>query len=325
MMKTNRRRLGRSDLWVSAIGLGCNAIGGPIWDRSMRADLPIGYGNVDDTQSVQAIRRALELGITFFDTADEYGCGHSERILARALGAQSSSVVISSKFGITFNERTREITGQDASPAYIRKACEASLRRLKRDWIDIYLLHIRDLSYDRAEHALETLEELVAEGKIRWYGWSTDDVERARFFNRGRHCAVIEHRLNLLLDAAEMLALCEELDLASVNRIPLLMGILSGRYHRHHLPPQDDVRSLFFDHKAFLEDLDKVERVKTVLTKHGRSMAQGALAWILARSQRAVPIPGFRTVEQVEDNAGVFSVPPMTQDDLDQIQALVRS
>jgi aryl-alcohol dehydrogenase-like predicted oxidoreductase len=324
-MDSPQRRLGRSDLWVSAIGLGCNAIGGPVWDRSVRADLPIGYGKVDDTQSIQAIRRALELGITFFDTADEYGCGHSERILADALGAQSSSIVISTKFGFTFDEDTAEVTGQDASPAHIRKACEASLRRLARDWIDIYLLHIRDLPYEQALTARETLESLVIEGKIRWYGWSTDDVERARFFAESPHCAAVEHRLNLLLDAPEMLALCEELDLASINRIPLMMGILSGRYDRDHLPAQDDFRSLSFSNSRFIEDVDRVARVKGILTKDGRSLAQGALAWILARNPRAVPVPGFRSVEQVEDNAGVLIAHPMTQDDLDQISAVIQS
>lgn len=307
---------------VSAIGLGCNTIGGPSWDRSVRSDLPIGYGKVDDEQSIRALRRALDLGITFFDTADEYGCGHSEKVLASALGAEKNSVVISTKFGFTFNEATAEITGQDASPAYIRQACEASLHRLGREWIDVYLLHIRDLPYEAAGHAQQTLEALVTEGKIRWYGWSTDDVARARFFAAGPHCAVIEHRLNLLLDAPEMLALCEELDLASVNRIPLLMGILSGRYHRDSLPPAEDVRSLFFSHSRFLEDVHRVAQVRDILTRDGRSMAQGALAWILARSPRAIPIPGFRTVEQVEDNAGVLHAQPFTQEDRAQIYAL---
>jgi aryl-alcohol dehydrogenase-like predicted oxidoreductase len=311
-----RRRLGRSDLWVSAIGLGCNTIGGPMWDRKVRSNLPVGYGKVDDRESILAIHRALELGINFFDTADEYGCGHSERVLGEALNSQKNQVVIASKFGFTFDEDTREVLGKDASPAYIRQACEGSLRRLGRDYLDIYLLHIRDLPLEEAAAARETLEALVAEGKIRWYGWSTDYVERARFFSQGMHCAVIEHRLNLLLDAPEMLSLCEELDLGSINRIPLLMGVLTGKYTPDNLPPDDDVRSMFFNHSAFGQDVARIEQIKGILTENGRSLAQGALLWILSLSSRAVPIPGFRTVEQVEQNAAVGSMNQIPESDL---------
>ncbi len=319
-MSLSPRRLGRSDLWVSAVGLGCNAIGGPMWDRAVRGDLPVGYGAVDDRESTRAIRRALDLGINFFDTADEYGCGHSERVLGAALSGQKNDVIVSSKFGFTFNEQTREVLGKDASPAYIRRACEASLRRLGRDYLDIYLLHIRDLPYAEAGMARDTLESLAAEGMIRWYGWSTDDVERARFFAEGAHCAVIEHRLNVLLDAPEMLALCEELDLGSVNRIPLLMGVLTGKYTSDHLPPDDDVRSMFFSHSGFAGDVARIQRVKDILTSGGRSLAQGALLWILSRSPRAVPIPGFRTVEQVEQNVEVCDMDPLTEHEMSKIQ-----
>jgi aryl-alcohol dehydrogenase-like predicted oxidoreductase len=321
----SHRRLGRSDLRVSAIGLGCNTIGGPMWDRTVRSDLPVGYGAVDDRESTRAIRRALALGINFFDTADEYGCGHSERVLGAALGSQKNQVVISSKFGFTFDEAAREVLGKDASPAHIRRACEASLRRLDRDYLDIYLLHIRDLPYEEASAVRETLEELVAEGKIRWYGWSTDDVERARFFAQGSHCAVIEHRLNVLLDAPEMLAVCKELDLGSVNRIPLLMGVLTGKYTPDHLPPEDDVRSMFFRHSAFGRDAARIEQMKGILAANGRSLAQGALLWILSHSPLAVPIPGFRTLEQVEQNAAVLSMSMLPENDLACINKILGS
>ena len=160
----------------------------------------------------------------------------------------------------------------------------------------------------------------MSEGKIRWYGWSTDDVERARFFAEGPHCAVIEHRLNVLLDAPEILALCEKLDLGSINRIPLLMGVLTGKYTPDHLPPDDDVRSMFFNHSAFARDVARIGRVKDILTAENRSLAQGALLWILSRSACAVPIPGFRTVEQIEQNAGVLGMTPMTESDMACIQ-----
>jgi aryl-alcohol dehydrogenase-like predicted oxidoreductase len=317
------RRLGRSELLVSAVGMGCNAIGGPMWDRSVRTDQPAGYGQVDDAESIRAIRKAIHLGITLFDTADEYGCGHSETILGKALGQDRNSVIISTKFGFTFSEANREITGKDASPAYIRQACEASLRRLDRDYLDLYLLHIRDLDLNEAVLVRETLEELVTAGKIRWYGWSTDDPERARCFAQGPHCAAIEHRLNLLLDAPEMLTLCEAQDLASINRIPLLMGILSGRYTPNHLPPEDDVRSLFFQRSAFARDVERVSEVKAILTQASRTLSQGALAWILSRSPITIPIPGFRTEQQVKENAGTRMGDPLSPEAMNAIRSMV--
>ncbi len=124
------RTLGRSEIVVSAVGMGCWAIGGPFW----RGDTPVGWGQVDDAESTRAIHRALDLGVTFFDTADVYGAGHSERVLGAALGGRRGEVVIATKFGNVFDEETRAITGADQSPAFIRQACEASLRRLGTDY-----------------------------------------------------------------------------------------------------------------------------------------------------------------------------------------------
>lgn len=120
-----------------------------------------------------------------------------------------------------------------------------------------------------------------------------------------------------------MLTLCEELDLASINRIPLLMGLLSGRYTPERLPPDDDVRSLFFSHSRFVEDLERLNRVKAVLTRCNRTLAQGALAWILSRSRITVPIPGFRSVAQVEDNVGTLTVEPFSPEEMNEIQAML--
>jgi aryl-alcohol dehydrogenase-like predicted oxidoreductase len=320
-MTVPNRTLGRSGLEVSAIGLGCNAIGGPYWDPAARTDLPAGYGQVDDAESIRALRRAVELGITFFDTANEYGCGHSETILGQALASCRQQVVISTKFGYTFDEAAQTVTGTCATPGYIRSACEASLRRLQTDYLDLYLFHLRDYDLERAGEVRQTLEDLVQAGKIRYYGWSTDDLARARFFAAGPHCTAIEHRLNVFLDAPEMLALCDALDLGSLNRIPLLMGVLTGKFTADTLPPDDDIRSLFFRSSAFTRDIARLESLKALLTAGGRSLAQGALAWILARHPRAVPIPGFRTVWQVEQNAAVLTQRPLPETSLQQIQA----
>jgi aryl-alcohol dehydrogenase-like predicted oxidoreductase len=180
-MTTFTRTIGRSGIQVSAMGLGCWAIGGPFWS----GETPSGWGEVDDNESIRAIHKGLDLGITFFDTADVYGCGHSERVLARALAGKRPQVVIATKFANVFDESTRQVSGSDASPAYIRRACQASLKRLATDFIDLYQLH--DNGYDPAlaGEVRDTLEELVKEGKIRAYGWSTDNPEGLKVFAQG--------------------------------------------------------------------------------------------------------------------------------------------
>ncbi len=135
------RVLGRGGIEVSEVGFGCWAIGGPAISDGM-AD---GWGDVDDEESVAALRRGLELGVTFFDTADVYGAGHSEQVLGRALAGHRDEVVIATKFGYTFDAGRRVIAGEDTSPGYIRRACQASLRRLGTDRIDLYQLHVGDL------------------------------------------------------------------------------------------------------------------------------------------------------------------------------------
>src|SRR5262249_13752636 len=150
--------------------------------------LPHGFGHTEDEQSIRAIRRALDLGVTFFDTADIYGCGHSERLLARALGTGRADVVIATKFGHRYDDERRQVEGVDGSAAYVRSACEASLRRLGTEYIDLYLLHVNDYPLERARETRDALEKLVEQGKIRWYGWSTDDPDRARVFAEGPNC-----------------------------------------------------------------------------------------------------------------------------------------
>ncbi len=172
------RRLGRSGIQVSAMGLGCWAIGGPWWDKACHS--PAGWGQVDDRESIRAIQWAVDAGITLFDTSDNYGCGHSERVLGRALARHRHDVVIATKFGYVSDEASRQVIGTNARPGYIRRACEASLRRLRTDYIDLYQFHIYDYPVECAIEVRDTLEELVGEGKIRWYGWSTNNLTRAR-------------------------------------------------------------------------------------------------------------------------------------------------
>jgi aryl-alcohol dehydrogenase-like predicted oxidoreductase len=318
------RILGRSGIKVSDIGFGCWAIGGPVTLDGR----PDGWGEVDD-ESVAAVRRAVALGITFFDTADVYGAGHSERILARALAGHRDEVVIATKFGYTFDPDQRAITGQDATPAYIRAACRASLRRLGTDRIDLYQLHLGDLPADQPQEVAATLEELVAGGLIRSYGWSTDDPASAAAFAGGAHYAAIQHELNVLADAPAMLAACHAHDLASINRSPLAMGLLTGKYGPGSQLPPDDVRAAqpwvgyFTGGRPAPAWLARLDAVRQVLTSGGRTLAQGALGWLMARSLRTVPIPGIRAVAQAEQDAAALHLGPLPAAEMDQIARLL--
>jgi aryl-alcohol dehydrogenase-like predicted oxidoreductase len=155
---------------------------------------------VDDKESLAAIHRALDLGVRLFDTANVYGCGHSERVLGHALKGINEQVLIATKFGYTFDESNRQMIGQDASPAGIRKACDDSLRRLDISCIDLYQFHLNDYDLDKAPEVRQTLEELVTAGKIRSYGWSTDFPDRAKVFAEGRHNAAVQYELSVFYD-----------------------------------------------------------------------------------------------------------------------------
>ncbi|MFF3146472.1 aldo/keto reductase, partial [Streptomyces sp. NPDC057927] len=185
MESIGNRTLGRTGIEVSALGFGCWAIGG---EWATPDGQPLGWGKVDDEESVRAVRRALDLGVTFFDTADAYGTGHSERVLARALGKRRADVVVATKWGNVIDEDRRLCTGSDDSPAYVRRALTASLRRLDTDHVDLYQLHLSDADPERAAQLRDICEELVREGLIRSYAWSTDDPARAAVFARGPHC-----------------------------------------------------------------------------------------------------------------------------------------
>jgi aryl-alcohol dehydrogenase-like predicted oxidoreductase len=319
------RVLGRSGIKVSAIGFGCWAIGGPFTMDGK----PDGWGAVDDRESAAAIRRAFDLGVTFFDTADAYGTGHSEEVLGRALAAHRDEVVIATKFGYTHDAGRQVLTGEDASPGYIRRACRGSLRRLGTDRIDLYQLHVGDLPLSQTGAVIGALEELVADGLIRCYGWSTHDPDRAAAFAAGPHCAAVQHPMNVFADAPRMLATCEAHDLASVANSPLAMGLLTGKYTATSQLPDDDVRSrqvwveYFREGRPAPEWLARLDAIRAVLSDGGRTLAQGALCWLLARSPRAVPIPGIRTVAQAEQNAAALSLAPLRNDEMAKIARLL--
>ncbi|MFX0063105.1 MAG: aldo/keto reductase [Candidatus Hermodarchaeota archaeon] len=324
-----KRRLGRSSIEVSAMGFGCWAIGGLAWRMNGSTRQPLSWSLVEDKESIRAINRALDLGVNFFDTADSYGCGHSERILGQALEGRREEVIIATKFGGIFDEKTKEWFGHPhpngiVTSEFIYKACENSLKRLSTDYIDLYQFHWADYDPDLATDLLPVLENLVAEGKIRYYGWSTNNPERAQVFAEGEHCIAIQYHYNLLQRNETMLSLCEEFNLASIARAPLAMGLLTGKFNRDTQMPEDDVRHNWNFQKGILaEELEMLERIREVMTQDGRTLPQAALGWLWARGTQIIPIPGFKTVQQVEENASAMEFGPLSDKQIQEIDQIL--
>jgi aryl-alcohol dehydrogenase-like predicted oxidoreductase len=331
MSNTFNRVLGRSGIEVSPLGLGCWAIGGAWTLGGGQA----GWTGVDDAESIRAVHAALELGVNFFDTAANYGAGHSERLLGQAVKGRREKVVIASKFGYRVDEENRAVTGytlpeEESHPAaHIRADLERSLARLGTDYLDVYLLHVWGLTIERALEAREILEQLVQEGKIRTYGWSTDRVDAIRAFSTSPRCGVIEQQFSVLDGNDELLALCGEWNLGSMIRGPLGMGSLTGKFSPATTFAEDDVRRhaewhpAFHDGKPTADWLHKLDSIRGVLTAGGRTLAQGALAWLWARSPKAVPIPGFKNVKQVEENAGAIRFGPLRPEQMAEIDRIL--
>ncbi len=321
-----QRGFGGSGISVPPLGMGCWAIGGPFW----AGEQPLGWGQVDDDESVRAVRQAFDLGIRLFDTADVYGTGHSERILGRALAGHRDQAVIASKWGNTYDEASRQLTGQDITPEYLRGALAATLRRLGTDYLDIYQFHLADIEPEATLPLVDELESQVAAGRIRTYGWSTDDPERAAAWAAGPHCGLVQHQLNVLDDAPEMLAFLERQGWAGLNRGPLAMGLVSDKYQPGTRLPDDDVRGIEPDWMRYFADgspspqwLARRDAIRDVLTSGGRSPVQGALAWIWARSPVTIPIPGFRTAGQVAENVAALQSGPLRDGEMAEIDAIL--
>ncbi len=306
-----KRRLGRSNLKVSAMGLGCWAMGGP-WDwlEPDGSKEPEGWGQVDDAESIRAIHYAIEAGVNFFDTAANYGCGRSERVLGQAVAGRRDKVILATKFGYVVDEEKRTVSDTDNIIPRIRQECEDSLRRLKTDYIDLYQFHKRDYDPGKAAEVRDVLERLVEEGKIRWYGWSTDNPAGVQVFAQGAHCTAIQHNLVMemvVYDVHRMLAVCEQHDQASINRSPLSGGMMTGKLNRDSTFPADDLRHNQEDYlrtEKAMQRFQRIEAVRQFFAEAGetRTLAQIALAWIWTRSERTIPIPGFKTVAQVKEN-----------------------
>lgn len=325
-MEMSKRVLGKSGIEVSALGFGCWAIGGP-FTMFGQSD---GWGEVDDGESIRAIHRAIELGVTFFDTSDAYGTGHSEEVLGQALAGMRNRVVIATKGGYVHDRAQRALVGEDTTPAYIRKALEASLTRLGTDYIDLYQIHNGTLAPDAVEPLFHELDKLVAEGKIRTYGWSTYSAANVETFAAKTRGTVIQTKQNLFTYDSAVAAACERHGLTCINNAPLAMGFLSGKFTAQTTFGGDDVRGSAYDWTEYFEDgkpkqafLARLAGVREVLTAGGRTVAQGALGWLWAKSAVNVPIPGFKNVKQAQENAETLRFGALQKAQVDEIDRLL--
>jgi len=320
--------IGKTEIKVSPLGLGCWAIGGNFKLNGK----PDGYGNANDEESIKAVNKAVDMGVTLFDTSDVYGTGHSERILGKALNGRRKDVVIATKFGFTYDENKKEITGENTSPDYIRKACEASLRRLNTDYIDIYQIHTWSVAKEKIHTVIDTLETLVKEGKIRSYGWSSGDIEGIKNIVDDANLSVIQHPMNLLSYNAKILDLCDKHEMTSIANMPLGMGLLTGKYNINSQLPSGEVRGTDHDWVIYFKNgkpnevfLKKMDTVRDILTSNGRSLVQGALAWHWGRHGNNIPIPGFKNIKQVEENARAMEFGPLSKKEIEEIDKLLRN
>jgi aryl-alcohol dehydrogenase-like predicted oxidoreductase len=292
---------------VPRVGVGCWPIGGA-------------YGEVFDHASLAGLRLAYEMGARLFDTAIAYGWGRSERVLGQAFGDRDD-VVIVTKFGYPLEQ---------LSAGLIRASIETSRANLRRDCIDLALFHVNEYEPEKAGFVFDTLAELREKGWIAAFGWSTDATASVRSFADREGFVAVENDLNVFVPADELMAFVESRNLVSINRLPLAMGMLSGKYNDGQTVDANDIRArqvdwmkFFKDGKAHPDYVRRLEALRELLTTGGRTLAQGALSWILARSPRALPVPGFKTEAQIRDNLGALEKGPLPAEIMAEIGAIL--
>jgi aryl-alcohol dehydrogenase-like predicted oxidoreductase len=298
------RKLGSTGITVSDIGFGGWAIGGP----ASAAGTPFGWGRTSDDDSLAAIRRARELGVTFFDTADSYGFGRSESLLGIVLSRKRQEVVIATKVGVV-----RDAEGKlrkDFSRTHIGHAVDGSLKRLRTDYIDLYQLHNPTMDELRRDDIHEAMDRLQEAGKIRFWGVSvTTPEEGLEIVNRGWGYAlqVLYNVLNQA-PAEELFPLAKQKGYGIIARVPLASGLLSGKFRTDTVFPADDVRQNFLTPKRLEEVVPRVDEAKSIIGGTARALAEGALRFVLANDAVSTTIPGMRNVRQVEMNVAADEV-----------------
>jgi aryl-alcohol dehydrogenase-like predicted oxidoreductase len=308
------RDLGRTGIRVSAIGFGGWAIGG----TAEASGTPLGWGHTFDDESLAAIRRARELGVTFFDTADSYGFGRSESLLGIVLSRYRREVVIATKVGVV-----RTAGGElkkNFSRQHIFHAVDGSLKRLRTDYLDLYQMHNPTLAELARGEIQDGMERLQDAGKIRFWGVSVSTPEEGLEVVRRGWGHVLQVLYNVLnqAPASELFPAAKEKGYGIIARVPLASGLLTGKFRLDSVFPADDVRQNFLTPRRLQEALERVDEVKSILGKTSRSLAEGALRFVLANDAVSTTIPGAKNPRQVEMNvaAGDASIPASVTDKL---------
>ncbi len=310
----NTRQLGKNGPFLTEIGFGSWAVGGP-WDW--------GWGKQDDRDSIAAIRRALDLGVNWIDTAAVYGLGHAEEVVARAVEDRRQEVFIATKCGLVWNDNGR--VRNNLQPESIRREAEASLRRLKTDVIDLYQIHWPDPNAS-LRRAWETLVQLQKEGKVRYIGVSNFNVPQLKQCLKVAPVQSLQPPYSLLRREVEreILPFCKENGIGVVAYSPMGSGLLTGKYDPNRLARDDWRRKVSdFQEPGVTRILNFVEKLRPLAERHGKTVGQLAVAWVLMNPAVTSAIVGARNVRQVEENVQAAGW-RLSSEEMTEIEALLQ-